>query len=149
VLRLRGVSYHWKPEFKGDARPQIGFIAQEVEAVLPELVNTDEQGFKSVAYANAVPVLVEAIKEQQRQLDALKTVQAENAELKAKSAALETQLHAILTRLEQLEQAGVQANERGRVKARAASVQGKRGEVAITNASRPANSQASMKAALP
>ncbi|MFN7929035.1 MAG: tail fiber domain-containing protein [Blastocatellia bacterium] len=90
VLRLRGVSYHWKPEFNRDPRRQIGLIAQEVEAVLPELVNTDDKGFKSVAYANAVPVLVEAIKEQQQQLDELKAVKTqlnritnENAELKA------------------------------------------------------------------
>ena len=101
VLRLRGVTYQWKPELHRDPRPQIGFIAQEVEAVLPELVSTDEQGFKSVAYANAVPVLVEAIKEQQQQLEALKTVKAENAELKA-------QLAALAARLGQLERASEQ-----------------------------------------
>ena len=91
VLRLRGVSYQWKPEFNRDDRTQIGFIAQEVEAVLPELVSTDDKGFKSVAYANAVPVLVEALKEQQRRFA------AENATLKA-------QLAALAERLTQLEQ---------------------------------------------
>jgi|GEM_PF-4934856 len=99
VLRLRGVTYQWQPELHRDPRPQIGFIAQEVEAVLPELVSTDEEGFKSVAYANAVPVLVEAIKEQQQQIAELKDLktklerqQQQIAELKAQLAALAAQL---------------------------------------------------------
>jgi hypothetical protein len=71
VMRLRGVTYFWKPELQRDSRLQIGFIAQEVEAVMPELVTTDENGYKSVSYANAVPVLVEAIKEQQTQIETL------------------------------------------------------------------------------
>ena len=69
VLGLRGVSYDWRmKEFpnKGfEKGGQIGFIAQEVEEVLPDLVSTDDQGFKSVKYANITAVLVEAIKEQQ------------------------------------------------------------------------------------
>ena len=46
-----------------------GVVAQEVEKVLPELVNTDENGYKSVEYANLTPVLIEAIKEQQAIID--------------------------------------------------------------------------------
>ena len=49
----------------------VGLIAQEVEHVLPEVVITDHAGYKSVAYANIVGVLVEAIKEQQAQIDDL------------------------------------------------------------------------------
>lgn len=70
VRRLRGVTFNWKPELNKGSDRQIGFIAQEVEAVLPELVKTDEEGYKSVAYSNAVPVLVEAVKEQQTQIEA-------------------------------------------------------------------------------
>jgi hypothetical protein len=70
ILNLRGVTYNWKSELNQDTRPQIGFIAQEVEQVLPELVSTDKDGYKSVSYTNAVPVLVEAIKEQQKQIEA-------------------------------------------------------------------------------
>ena len=45
---------------------QIGLIAQEVEPVLPEIVKTDEQtGLKTVGYLGLVPVLLEAVKEQQ------------------------------------------------------------------------------------
>lgn len=69
ILRLRGVTFNWKPEHRNNQNLQIGFIAQEVEAVLPELVSTDENGYKSVSYSNAVPVLVEAIKEQQKQIE--------------------------------------------------------------------------------
>ena len=50
---------------------QIGVIAQEVEAVLPELVSEDENGYKAVAYDKISAVLVEAIKEQQKQIDEL------------------------------------------------------------------------------
>ena len=63
-----------------------GFIAQEVEKVLPELVSTDTKGYKSVAYQNVVPVLVEAVKTQQKQYESdlaeIKAFQAENAALK-------------------------------------------------------------------
>jgi Ca2+-binding EF-hand superfamily protein len=50
---------------------QIGLIAQEVEEVIPELVNTTDNGYKSVDYAKLVSVLVEAVKEQQKQIEAL------------------------------------------------------------------------------
>lgn len=43
---------------------QIGVVAQEVEAVLPEAVTTDAEGYKSVRYDNLIPLLIEAIKEQ-------------------------------------------------------------------------------------
>jgi hypothetical protein len=56
-----------------------------VEKVLPELVYTDGKGYKSVAYVNVVPVLVEAMKQQEKRL---KTTEAENAELKKRLDAL-------------------------------------------------------------
>jgi hypothetical protein len=56
-----------------------GVIAQDVEKVLPEAVRENEDGFKNVAYGNMVGLLIEAIKEQQTQIDELK---AEVAELK-------------------------------------------------------------------
>ena len=68
VQQLRGVTYEWKDS--GDRT--YGLIAQEVEKVLPELVNTDEDGYKGVGYQNMVSVLIEAVKEQQTQIDALK-----------------------------------------------------------------------------
>jgi len=70
VMHLQGVSYAWnKDEVKGagfkDGR-QIGLIAQEVEKVLPELVHTDDKGYKTLSYDKMVPVLIEAVKEQQK-----------------------------------------------------------------------------------
>ena len=51
---------------------QVGLIAQEVQAVLPELVSEDGEGYLSVNYANLVAVLVEANKEQQKLIEAYK-----------------------------------------------------------------------------
>jgi hypothetical protein len=74
VQSLRGVSFRWDPaQFGGRTVPagrQIGFIAQEAQRILPEVVTTDDRGYLNIQYANVVPVLVEAIKEQQKQIDA-------------------------------------------------------------------------------
>ena len=64
VMNMRGVSYTKQAE-KG-----VGVIAQEIEKVLPEVVTDGE--YKSVAYGNIVGVLIEAIKEQQKQINELK-----------------------------------------------------------------------------
>ena len=68
VDQLRGVRY----SKKGSAVDQIGVIAQEMEEVLPEVVITDGDGVKSVAYGNIVGVLIEAIKELKAEIDQLK-----------------------------------------------------------------------------
>ena len=68
IQRLNGVRFTWK---KNDAK-DIGVIAQNVEKVLPELVKTDEDGMKSVAYGNLTALLIEAVKEQQKQIEDLK-----------------------------------------------------------------------------
>ena len=68
VKALRGVEYN-----KIDSTEQsIGVIAQEIEEVIPQVVKEDNQGMKSVAYGNITAVLIEAIKEQQNQIDELK-----------------------------------------------------------------------------
>jgi hypothetical protein len=51
---------------------QIGFSAQEIEKLFPEIVQTDAEGYKSVDYSRMTPVLVEAIKEQQKEIVELK-----------------------------------------------------------------------------
>jgi len=68
VLDLRGVYFNRV----GQPEREIGLIAQEVENVLPELVFESPDGVKSVAYQNMVAVLIEAIKEQQEQINELK-----------------------------------------------------------------------------
>lgn len=78
---LRGVNYlikesHIKgiPQDSKDnlQKKQIGFLAQELETVFPELVSkTDSTGLLGINYIGLIPVLVEAIKEQQIQIETL------------------------------------------------------------------------------
>lgn len=84
VLNLRGVTFNWIV----CGKPSIGFIAQEVETVLPTIVSTDTiTGLKSLDYGKIVPVLVESIK----QLDSTNTALAEKDSIKdAKIQELET-----------------------------------------------------------
>ncbi len=79
VRKLQGVNYYWKDKSKGE-KQQIGFIAQDMEKVFPELVSTNESGFKSVNYVQLTAVLVEAIKELEQKVIKLET---ENTSLKA------------------------------------------------------------------
>jgi hypothetical protein len=68
VKSMRGVGYNKI----GEEKRSIGVIAQEMLDVIPEVVHTDDQGMHSVAYGNLVGVLIEAMKEQQAQIDELK-----------------------------------------------------------------------------
>jgi hypothetical protein len=75
VQALRGVTWEWNNLASDAAKqsPNLGVIAQEVEAVLPQLVHDRENGFKGVDYAKLTGLLIEAIKEQQKQIDELKS----------------------------------------------------------------------------
>jgi hypothetical protein len=70
VLRLRGVGF----QFRDDAThaPRLGLIAQEVQREFPEVVHADADGMLSVSYGSLVGALVEAIKAQQVQIDAIR-----------------------------------------------------------------------------
>ncbi|OGS07946.1 MAG: hypothetical protein A2270_02760 [Elusimicrobia bacterium RIFOXYA12_FULL_51_18] len=76
ILRLKPVGYNWRkdefPELNFDEGRQIGFIAQEVESVIPEVVTTNKDGYKGVSYEKIVPVLTEAIQELYKQINELK-----------------------------------------------------------------------------
>lgn len=67
LQQLNGYYFYW--DQRGDTHRQAGVMAQEVEAVLPEIVETDVDGYKSVDYAKLSPLLIEAVKELQSQLD--------------------------------------------------------------------------------
>ena len=75
VLTLEGVKFDWKDDKRDN--DQLGFIAQDVEKVLPELVKEVEtlkvegETHKVVNYDGVVPVLVEAMKEQQKLINRL------------------------------------------------------------------------------
>jgi hypothetical protein len=98
VKMLRGVNFIWRSDTSKTKR--IGFIAQEVESILPELVFTNpSDGFKGVNYAEMTAVLVEAIKEQQviienqqAQIDELKQKDSEIEKLKAELEAIKAML---------------------------------------------------------
>ena len=65
--KLQGKSYRWKD----NNEPDIGLIAQELEKVIPELVKTDDKGYKSIVYQKLTAVLIEAVKEQQQEINNL------------------------------------------------------------------------------
>jgi len=68
VMRMEGVSYNWKT----DGGASVGFIAQDLEKVVPEVVIYDASGGAGVDYAKLTSVLVEAVKAQQVELAELK-----------------------------------------------------------------------------
>tara|TARA_R110000744_G_scaffold148081_3_gene261141 strand:+ start:3031 stop:5583 length:2553 start_codon:yes stop_codon:yes gene_type:complete len=68
VTKLRGVEYNKI----GEDSKSIGVIAQEIEKVVPEVVETDEKGMKAVAYGNISGLLIEAIKELKLEIEELK-----------------------------------------------------------------------------
>ncbi len=94
VIKLQGVNYFWKvnefPEKHFTETKQIGFIAQELEKIYPEMVFTDDKGYKSVDYSRLTPVLVEAIKEQQKIIESLKESN-QGSELKIQNSELKIQ----------------------------------------------------------
>jgi hypothetical protein len=111
VLALRGVSYRWRvDEFKDknfENTPQIGLIAQEVERILPQLVETDKEGFKAVEYSKIVAVLIEAIKEQQKIIDSQK---AGINKLRVDCDAMKADISAIQALLQALVPVGVSSS---------------------------------------
>jgi len=71
INQLRGVRFEFIDQTKYATGPQIGFVAQELQQVFPELVSTNAEGFLQVNYSQMTAVLLAAIKEQQVQIEAL------------------------------------------------------------------------------
>ena len=71
ILAMQGVSYNLIDD--ENKVTQVGVVAQEIEKVLPEVVVTDADDMKSVAYGNITAVLIEAVKELQQQVNDLKS----------------------------------------------------------------------------
>jgi hypothetical protein len=91
LLKLKGVTFEWKEPEKhnGATSTQIGFIAQEVEKVFPDWVRTDEAGFKALSVAQ-----VEAL-----EVESIRTLKAQNDELRARVEALEANRHPVISGL--------------------------------------------------
>ena len=75
IADLNPVTYNLKtdefPQLGFEEGKQVGLVAQDVELIYPELVRTDDNGFKSVSYEKLSVILLEAVKEQQQQIDEL------------------------------------------------------------------------------
>ena len=80
---ISGYEFDWIPRegiHENEGR-DIGVIAQEIERIFPQLVQTRDYGYKAVKYEKLVPVLIEAIKELKSEIDILKI---ENADIRNK-----------------------------------------------------------------
>jgi hypothetical protein len=91
VTKLQGVTFTWNtkeyPRRFFCEGTQIGLIAQDVETVIPEVVLTDKEGFKSVAYDKLSAVLLEAVKELKKQMNSQDSIiKVQSARIKALEA---------------------------------------------------------------
>ena len=68
--QLIGVTFDWIETNK----PSIGLIAQEVEKIIPEVIETDVNGFKTVNYDAIIPILIESIKNHEERIKKLETL---------------------------------------------------------------------------
>ena len=108
ITHLNGYRFVWKRDNKKD----IGLIAQEVREVFPELVHQDEKGFLSVAYANMVAPLIEAVKElhqlmlslQDKLQSLFNTQNQQQAEIERLNAELKQQKRALILLKQTLKQ---------------------------------------------
>lgn len=95
VLNLNPVSYNWinpglepRTTENGTQLKDIGFLAQDVETIIPEAVITDDEGKKLINYTAVIPYLVEAIKDLQSQIERLETEKGSNLSIEEPSAML-------------------------------------------------------------
>lgn len=76
LMQLQGVQYKMNaaafPQEHFNAGTQVGLIAQDVEKIVPEVVTTTASGYKAIDYAKLVPLLIEAMKAQQKEIELLK-----------------------------------------------------------------------------
>jgi hypothetical protein len=74
VTKLNGVTWEWNDDVNEVTKstPKTGLIAQEVQEVLPEVVKTRDDGFLALDYSKMMGLMVEAIKEQQSQIEKLR-----------------------------------------------------------------------------
>jgi regulator of replication initiation timing len=98
ISGLRGFYFNWN--VGTDKSRQLGLSAQDVEKVLPEIVSKGNDGYLSVEYSKLTPVLIEAIKEQQKQIS------SQNAQIesqKQENQQLKSELQTMKERLDRIE----------------------------------------------
>jgi hypothetical protein len=97
VMALRGVNFRWKPEYGGGE--DIGFIMEEVDRVVPEVVQRDERTGELLGmdYSRLTALLVEALKQHVRTQEQVNAqLQQENAELRQRVERLESLVEQLL-----------------------------------------------------
>jgi hypothetical protein len=99
LMELEGVYHRWDstsfPDKNFPNQREIGLIAQDLQKVYPELVHEDKQGYLSVDYAKFSAVLLQAVKEQQVQIEKLKADQFDQELQKIENKKLEARLELI------------------------------------------------------
>ncbi len=104
ISRLQPVHHFWRateyPQKHFGIGQTYGLIAQEVEAILPELVSEDAQGYKLVDYSKLPLLLLQSVRELKQENDTLKqtntTFQQQNVELQQRVSAIEQKLEKLL-----------------------------------------------------
>ncbi len=104
ITKINAYYYEWKikefPNMAFTKRKQIGVVAQDIEKIYPEIVNTNSKGYKSVDYSKLSVILLQAIKEQQRLIDEL---QNSNSILKAENSQHKEQIESLTGRISRIE----------------------------------------------
>lgn len=108
VNALEGATYAYNvskyPEKRFAEGTTYGFIAQDLRKVLPELVIEDDEGFLAINYDGVIPVLTEAIKEQQKEIESLKQSDISRTEMAELKERVEKQDLVIQSLIEQMAQ---------------------------------------------
>ena len=73
IKQINGVNFEWSDKQSTYTGKDVGVIAQDVEKVLPEVVTEREDGYLAVKYEKIIPLLIEAIKDQQKEIEELKS----------------------------------------------------------------------------
>ncbi len=114
VRALDGVTYQFKKQTVNDLDfskakkgNHLGFLAQDLEKVFPELVRKDEAGYYAVNYDGLIPVLVEALKEQDKQVEAqATTILEQSTQIEEQATTISeqrTEINELTERLDHLE----------------------------------------------
>jgi hypothetical protein len=102
LKKIKGVTYHLKRDKAKDGKKEkthYGFLAQDLEKIYPDMVFTDDKGIKSIFYTELIPVLLEAVKTQQTEIESqnerlieLETQNKQLSEIEKRLAKLEQKL---------------------------------------------------------
>ncbi len=92
VLKLRGVNFLWNEPKDGMEGLQMGFIGQEAAEVIPEVVSVNNNHY-TMQYAPVTALLVEAVKDQQQQIESVKQ---ENQQLKSEIGELKNLINSLI-----------------------------------------------------